>query len=72
MVRMHTWLVGSAIDCDLVIDGPLVSGLHCLLRRTADGWQIDDLNSTNGTFVNGRRLVLQSFVKAGDRVTLST
>ena len=37
---------------------PYVSGTHAQLRKANDGqWQIIDLNSTNGTFVNGKKLI---------------
>src|SRR5690349_5157188 len=68
---MLSWLVGSAADCDIVVDSPLVSSRHCLLRRTPEGWRIDDLNSSNGTFVNGRRVELQATVAAADLLSVS-
>lgn len=68
---MLSWLVGSAADCDIVVDSPLVSLRHCLLRRTPEGWRIDDLNSSNGTFVNGRRVELQAVFNAADLISVS-
>lgn len=37
----------------MVLEEPLVSGHHAELRRTSSGWQLADLSSSNGTFVNG-------------------
>ena len=38
---------------DLRLPDPSVSRQHCVLRRTADGWRVADLESRRGTFVNG-------------------
>jgi uncharacterized protein YkwD len=48
--------VGSAPDNSLVIDAPSVSRHHALLKRRFGRWRVFDLESTNGTFVNGRRI----------------
>jgi pSer/pThr/pTyr-binding forkhead associated (FHA) protein len=52
----RAWLIGSQADCDVVVAEPTVSGRHCRLVRDRRGYTIQDLGSTNGTFVNGRRL----------------
>jgi ABC-type multidrug transport system ATPase subunit len=49
--------IGRAPDNDLVVDDLLVSRYHAELRRTPDGqYEITDLGSHNGTYVNGRRV----------------
>ncbi|MGD0039606.1 MAG: FHA domain-containing protein [Isosphaeraceae bacterium] len=48
--------IGSRPDCDLVVNVPSVSGHHCRLTRDETGFVLEDLNSTNGTFVNGERI----------------
>ena len=48
--------IGSRPDCDLVVNVPSVSGRHCRLMREENGFVLEDLNSTNGTFVNGERI----------------
>ncbi len=48
--------IGSRPDCDLVVNVPSVSGHHCRLSRDENGFVLEDLNSTNGTFVNGERI----------------
>jgi pSer/pThr/pTyr-binding forkhead associated (FHA) protein len=42
--------------CDVVLADPEVSRRHAMLRRTANGAVVEDLGSTNGTFVNGERI----------------
>ncbi len=64
--------LGSEAQGGLVIRNPTVSRRHALIRRQADGrgWEILDLHSTNGTFVNGQRVESAAPVNVGDRITL--
>ncbi|WP_433506487.1 FHA domain-containing protein [Pseudonocardia halophobica] len=48
--------VGRLPDNDVVLDDLLVSRRHAELHRSGAGWRILDLNSGNGTFVNGVRV----------------
>lgn len=57
--------VGRAPRADFVVDAPLVSRLHCRLTLQADGLLVEDLESTNGTFVNGER-VTTLVMRSGD------
>ena len=59
--------VGRAPRADFVVDAPLVSRLHCRITAAADKLEVIDLKSTNGTYVNGRR-VHRSELRAGDRL----
>ena len=45
--------IGRAPDCMIVIDDPSVSGRHAQLERSGDTYRLKDLDSTNGTRVNG-------------------
>ena len=67
---MPSWVVGSSPDCDVVVDQPTVSGRHCRVTRDGAGYSIEDLNSTNGTFVNGVALAAPRAVTRSDAVTL--
>jgi len=51
-----SWVIGRHNECDLVVPESTVSGRHCLLTRQGDGFTIEDLDSSNGTFVNGVKL----------------
>lgn len=57
--------VGRAPRADFVVDAPLVSRLHCRLTLQDEGVLVEDLESTNGTFVNGQR-VRKGLLASGD------
>jgi pSer/pThr/pTyr-binding forkhead associated (FHA) protein len=60
--------VGRATGADFIVDAALVSRVHCRLTARADGaLEVRDLESTNGTFVNGER-VKTARLKPGDRL----
>ncbi|MGA2448339.1 MAG: FHA domain-containing protein [Polyangiaceae bacterium] len=42
--------------CSQTLDQPYVSGVHAVLRWTGLGWELKDLNSRNGTYLDGRRI----------------
>lgn len=61
--------IGRDAGCDLAIADMTVSRRHAQLERTPDGWLLSDLESTNGTRVNGWRVRGKVPVRAGDLVT---
>jgi hypothetical protein len=61
--------IGRDASCDLAIADMTVSRLHAQLERTSDGWLLSDLESTNGTRVNGWRVRGKVPVRAGDLVS---
>ena len=64
-------VVGRHRSCDVVITDDTVSGRHCQITESPDGCVIEDLGSSNGTYVNGKRIE-STVLKSGDRVTLGT
>jgi hypothetical protein len=62
-------ILGRARDCDCVIAEPSVSRRHAQLRRDGDRWLLRDLGSRNGTRVNGMRVLEETEVRPGDRVS---
>ena len=66
-VRGNVVLIGRAPSNHIVVDHPAVSATHSLLLRVGDSYWLMDLNSTNGTQVNGV-LVTGAEVKDGDKV----
>lgn len=63
-------LVGRGEDCDLVLHDPEISRHHCLLRTRGGETNISDLGSSNGTYINGHRLLSQMKLRTGDEVVL--
>ena len=59
--------IGRSTGAQFIVDAALVSRVHCRLSAGATELQVDDLDSTNGTFVNGER-VTRSRLKEGDRL----
>jgi pSer/pThr/pTyr-binding forkhead associated (FHA) protein len=64
------WVIGSGASCDLVIDDPFVSDVHCVLERRPGGvLVVRDRRSRNGTRVDGN-YVEGAEVRVGSYVTL--
>jgi pSer/pThr/pTyr-binding forkhead associated (FHA) protein len=61
--------IGRAIRADFILDAPMVSRLHCRLTAGLQEIGLIDLDSTNGTFVNDRR-VMHATVVPGDRIRI--
>lgn len=61
--------IGSGPDCDVRIESEFVSRHHAQLIKTPNGSILEDLNSTNGTYLNSRRINKRA-VRAGDLVTI--
>lgn len=59
--------IGRAPRADFVVDAALVSRLHCRLTAGAAELEVVDLDSTNGTFINGERTA-RARLKQGDRL----
>ena len=49
-------LIGRRSQCDIALRFPNVSSHHCEIELIDGYWFVRDLNSRNGTFVNGRRV----------------
>ena len=61
--------IGRGDDCVFRIPLMSISRRHCKLVKSDDKLQINDLGSSNGTYINNRR-VNETVLKAGDRITL--
>lgn len=60
-------VVGRLPTCDITLDDPTVSREHAALVRRGDRWWVVDLDSTNGTSVEGTAAAEQA-LRSGDRV----
>ncbi len=61
-------LAGRSPEMDIFLDDTFVSSKHALFEVTADGLQMEDLRSTNGTQVNGSDTDGAVLLRPGDRV----
>ena len=50
---------------------PTVSRIHAKFYKEADGWYVEDLNSTNGTYANDKRITTKTKIENGDIIKLS-
>ncbi len=64
-------IVGRSSDLDMVLVEDMVSRKHARINLQADGIWIEDLGSTNGTFVNGEK-IKRARLKEGDRILIGT
>jgi hypothetical protein len=65
-------LVGRAPECDIKVDDTYASQQHARLFGRQGGWYVEDLGSTNGTFVNDQRLAAPALVQPGDKIRVGT
>ena len=62
-------IIGRRHDCDLCIPLMIISKRHCELNQNKEAVKIRDLDSRNGTFLNGKR-INETTVKAGDYIRI--
>ncbi len=67
--KKKTIRIGKKKDNDIVIDDATVSRNHSEIEATSDSFLLRDLNSTNGTFINGTK-VKEAFLSPGDVITI--
>jgi ABC transport system ATP-binding/permease protein len=60
--------IGRSEECDIRLDGLLISNRHASILNTTAGVAIEDLNSSNGTYINGERVTGRKPVRPEDVV----
>ena len=60
--------LGRGTECDLVLADERASRMHCGIRRWDGDFYLKDLDSKNGTFVNGQRIDGLVKLSPGDRI----
>jgi hypothetical protein len=75
-LHVDTTTIGREAANDIIINDPEISRRHAIVKSQAGRWMIEDLGSTNGTYVNGQRLnqprelYNNDIVDIGDSVSL--
>lgn len=64
--------IGRADDADIIIDDPFISSKHALIVKRGSKLVIQDLNSTNGSFLNGKKIRRPMKLRENDEVILGT
>ena len=63
-------MIGRGADCQLILDDDYVSTRHARLVSGATGIYVEDLSSTNGTYVNGQRITAPTTITMADTVRI--
>jgi len=71
IVRKPVTLIGRGESCDLIVSDPLVSRRHCQISWDGVYCTVEDLSSTNGTYVNGQQLTAAYALRPGDRLQVA-
>lgn len=62
--------IGRDSNNDVVLDAPTVSRYHALIEKIGQRFRVRDLNSSNGTFVNDRRVETETWLSEGDDLVI--
>jgi len=70
--KERSWVVGGLPTCEVFVENSFVSSRHCRLTQTKEGFFLEDLGSTNGTYVNGKPIAGKGRVRVfpSDLITL--
>lgn len=63
-------LIGRSVNADIILKNCCVSSRHCQISSSGTDVFVSDLNSRNGTFVNGQR-VSRAMLKPGDQLRIA-
>ena len=69
-IQKEEFLIGRGSDCDLRLNDEDISRHHCLIRVRGQEATLSDLGSSNGTFVNGKRVLSQVALASVDEIRL--
>lgn len=66
----ETFTVGRGPLNDMILEDDYLSTLHAGFTRDREGWHLQDMGSTNGTYLNGARVYGPELIRRGDRVQI--
>ncbi|MCR4626794.1 MAG: FHA domain-containing protein [Treponema sp.] len=66
--------IGRDSDNNIVLDNKLVSRHHAMIQKIKDAYFLKDLSSTNGTYLNGKKIPSDKYIKlnSGDMVSVGS
>jgi pSer/pThr/pTyr-binding forkhead associated (FHA) protein len=64
--------IGRGAECELRLDDTYASQQHARIFDRGGSWYVEDLGSTNGTFVNEQKLVAPAMLTPGDTIRVGT
>jgi len=70
--RSHTFDAEFTVgrEGSLIVDDEFASGRHARFQVSRGRWYVEDLGSTNGTWLNGRRIQATQWLKKGDKIRI--
>ena len=71
LAQVKMLLIGRLENCDIVLDSPEVSRRHAMIKQIGEAYTLEDLDSSNGTYVNNER-IKQVELHEGDLIQIST
>ncbi len=68
MFTVHEVMIGRSTGCDLCLRDETVSSRHARLSYHQNQWWVEDVQSTNGTFLNDERVSVPTVIASGDEL----
>jgi pSer/pThr/pTyr-binding forkhead associated (FHA) protein len=68
LLTTQTATIGRSVECDIVITSKSISRENTRIHREGRHWSVEDLGSTNGTHLNGERLIAAMNLRDGDSI----
>ena len=65
-------IIGRSPECELLVEDTYASQEHARIFGKNGSWYVEDLGSTNGTYVNDQKLAAPAMIQPGDRVRVGT
>ncbi|MDI6600543.1 MAG: FHA domain-containing protein [Thermoanaerobacteraceae bacterium] len=63
-------IIGRGEDCDIVLNNPFISSRHASIIKSWRGYYIEDLKSSNGTIINGKKIKGKARLRDGDVIMI--
>ncbi|GEM_PF-337865 len=70
LIKENTLTIGRSADSDILLDDITVSRHHAVIKKINDHFELEDLNSLNGTYLNGEIINNSVNLKYGDKIQI--